>query len=1658
MHRLLFAALAACLALAAAPADADRPNVVLVLIDDMGWKDLGCTGSTVHRTPNLDRLAADGVLFDQAYASAPNCAPTRACLMTGLWTPRHGVYTVEDSMGGRPESRRFIAPPNHTDLDPGFRTIAEMLRDAGYRTACVGKWNLGQGTNTPHSPTGQGFDEFRHYKRLGFRQGYFDGDRYSTDVLFDEAIDIARDGDRPFFIFLAPDAVHTPLAAPDATIAGYPDLDADRAIYAAMVEHVDRGVGRLMEALPPDTIVILTSDNGGDVSDNAPLRADKGAMYEGGIRVPLIVAGPGVREDVAEGRRSTTPCQSIDLVPTILDLCGVPVPGDLDGESLADELRGGAAIDRDRLFWHFPAYIGRNVPTSAMRQGDWKIIESLEDGSVELYDLASDPGETTNLADREPRRRESMRSALAAWQRETDAPGLLGPNPAFDPSATSRGGRGDRAGDRGGRDETRRRGNDDDRRNQGGRDRGNRGTPPMDDAREGGPEPDRARAREGARQGDREGDRQGGPGRGGARDRPARPTSVPVTVYADNWFELFINGRLVAVDPIEFIPHNLVRFEIVPEYPMTIAVQVRDFADPETGLEHDGTRIGDGGFIMVIGDTIVTDGKWRVRTIHHGPIDGDLQRPRVRRTEAPEGWTRPGFDDSDWTPATVFDAARVRPNAPGFDDADWHDASFIWDGDLDLDNTVLMRRTIESPPSASARPEGRPDARPADRTAGGDQPWLAAHAAELDADADGVLSRDELATDLATTMRGGDANRDGAIDTDEAGSLRGVRTASAGFLRGHFDELDADGDGRVTTPELAAGFGRMFDRMDADGDDRLTGDERGAATRSGGRPRGDRPFEDRGRNDRPRGNRGSGDRSRLDAGPDADARAGSIIEPPAANVGSEPPQAAAFRAFDDSVEVRWDEDWIYVESDGMPEHPMMVGITAWNRQVPIPHAYRGRNAFRLPRRPVEAASPIAVPYDGPVAVAVNGVPIFNPIKQNGRTDTAAAGELDRWGGHAGRGDDYHYHVLPTHLAESLPAGAPIAFALDGYPILGPTDLVGRRPTAPRGLDASHGHVHPHPHPDAGRSETRLDEPYHYHGSFDEPPYIQATFRGEVDLDARPLARGVRPFTAPLRGAVVTGFERLGDEHWRLEYTVDRRLGTIDYRRDGDGRWTFVLTDPDGGTRTETHVERNPRTSPPPRDDRRRPDAARPSRERDAAPDARPRRDRPRAEAERDRPRNVVLVVADDLGFADVGFHGGPVDTPHLDRLRAEGVELSRYYTMHTCGPTRAGIVTGCTSYRVGVTGNPEMLGPGVPLDFRLISEAFQDAGHRTAMLGKWHAGGAEGYRPTERGFDSFLGCLGGAIDSYTHQGGRPRTLDWWRDTTLSEETGYTTDLLADEAVRVIEAATAADEPFFIMLSYDAVHGPLRAPDELVAKYRGRGVTDARRATMLAMIEAMDTATGRVLDALDRTDTADDTVVVFVSDNGGQEPYGINAPWRGWKGDLLEGGVHGIGVVRLPDVIRPGSTSDQPMAMYDLFPTLAGLARIPTGVDDLDGVDLSTALSEGRVVPRPPIAVGGSDVAIIDGDWKLLRPRRGTESLYDLGRDPQETTDRLADEPAIAARLRAVAEALPRNQAFRKEGRGGGREAGGERRERPDRERPERSDRGDGRGGRANRSD
>ena len=276
--------------------------------------------------------------------------------------------------------------------------------------------------------------------------------------------------------------------------------------------------------------------------------------------------------------------------------------------------------------------------------------------------------------------------------------------------------------------------------------------------------------------------------------------------------------------------------------------------------------------------------------------------------------------------------------------------------------------------------------------------------------------------------------------------------------------------------------------------------------------------------------------------------------------------ARSFRAFPDQVQVRWDDDFFHVESDSMPRHRLMVGIRAWNRQVPIPQPYTGENAFRFPLRPRFAEHPVSgkeTLFRGAIAVAANGVPIFNPIKQDGRTDTYLAGELDEFGGHAGRADDYHYHVAPVHLAEQIGAGLPVAWALDGFPVFGYSEPDG---TEALDLDWLNGHTLP-------------GGAYHYHATRDYPR-LNGGFRGEIALRdgqvaVQPRARGVRPYTRPLRGATVTGFERRGDGAYRLEFELRGQVHAITYAVLPGGGAEFVFTDGAGESRTESYAPRAP---------------------------------------------------------------------------------------------------------------------------------------------------------------------------------------------------------------------------------------------------------------------------------------------------------------------------------------------------------------------------------------------------------------------------------------------------------------------------------------------------
>ena len=445
----LAVALVACLMAASAEAAARPPNVVLILMDDMGWRDVGFMGNAFVETPHLDRLANRGLVFTQAYASAPNCAPTRACLMSGQLTPRHGIYTVVDPRQPPGSAwHKLRAADSHSELATEVITLPEALQSRGYATAFFGMWNLGRGRTGPVTPGGQGFDTVVFPENLGFaKDAYVDGDgNQLSDRLTDAALDfVERQKAGPFFFYLADHAIHAPYDPEPDLLAKYErkaavmDDSRNDPAQAATIEAVDRNVGRIVERLArlgliDDTLVIFTSDNGGTARFTPPLKGGKGELAEGGIRVPLVVVGPAVAKP---GATCDVPVASIDVYPTLVELADARPPAGqlLDGVSLVPLLRGRPDLERRDLFWHFPCYVGRATPSSAIRAGRYKLVEFFEDGGrVELYDLVADPGERRDLAATQPDIARELAARLRTWQRDTSAALPAGPNPAYDPA------------------------------------------------------------------------------------------------------------------------------------------------------------------------------------------------------------------------------------------------------------------------------------------------------------------------------------------------------------------------------------------------------------------------------------------------------------------------------------------------------------------------------------------------------------------------------------------------------------------------------------------------------------------------------------------------------------------------------------------------------------------------------------------------------------------------------------------------------------------------------------------------------------------------------------------------------------------------------------------------------------------------------------------------------------------------------------------------------------------------------------------------------------------------------------------------------------------------------------------------------------------------
>jgi arylsulfatase A-like enzyme len=426
------------------------PNIVYILADDLGWTDLGCQGSEYYETPNIDRLASQGVRMLRYYNSQ-NCAPTRAALMSGQYAPRTGVYTVNTLERGTAADRAMKVPGNENRLPLDRVILPQALKAAGYATGMFGKWHLGN--EGDYHPRRRGFDEAivsdgRHFDFSTNPAAEYPKGQYLADFLTDRAVDfIGRHKDKPFFLYLPHFAVHTPIQAKEAYVVAWTKKPAKgthwNATYAAMIQSVDESVGRVVArleelGLTQDTVVIFSSDNGGlggyyrteapsekkGFTDNAPLRGGKGTLYEGGIRVPFIARWPGV---IAPGTTNDTPVAHVDVYPTFLDIARArPSKGaTLDGVSFAGLWRQPAQpLAREAIYWHFPGYLEsyvhptgwRTGPVGAIHAGDFKLLEFFETGRAELYNWRSDAGESRDLAAEMPERVRTMRAQLAAWR------------------------------------------------------------------------------------------------------------------------------------------------------------------------------------------------------------------------------------------------------------------------------------------------------------------------------------------------------------------------------------------------------------------------------------------------------------------------------------------------------------------------------------------------------------------------------------------------------------------------------------------------------------------------------------------------------------------------------------------------------------------------------------------------------------------------------------------------------------------------------------------------------------------------------------------------------------------------------------------------------------------------------------------------------------------------------------------------------------------------------------------------------------------------------------------------------------------------------------------------------------------------------------------
>ncbi len=445
---------------AAEDAKRPKPNIVIINIDDLGWMDLSYMGSKFYETPNIDNLSKEGVVFTNGYAGAANCAPSRACLLSGKWTTRHGIYTVGSSARGKKKRRKLIPTKNTDILSHDHVTFTQVLQRNGYKTCHAGKWHLN------HDPHEFGIDVNIGGSHAGHPKSYYPpyknvkldapNGEYLTDRVMTKAIEFVEATKEPFLLYYSPYAVHTPIQAVDSLKYKYKNKASwkgqSNVGYATMVDNMDRNIGLLIKALKDkgiyeNTFIVFTSDNGGSfrATMQKPLRAGKGSYFEGGIRVPFFFIWKG---KIRAGSDSDLPISNLDIYPTILEVAGIKDKKlNLDGESLLPMLKGKKKMKERPLFWHFPIYLQstkkgskethdphfRTRPGSVVRYGDWKLHHYFENDTYELYNLKEDIGERSNVVEQNPKKFKELKVILEKWRKEVNAPIPTKHNPAYVP-------------------------------------------------------------------------------------------------------------------------------------------------------------------------------------------------------------------------------------------------------------------------------------------------------------------------------------------------------------------------------------------------------------------------------------------------------------------------------------------------------------------------------------------------------------------------------------------------------------------------------------------------------------------------------------------------------------------------------------------------------------------------------------------------------------------------------------------------------------------------------------------------------------------------------------------------------------------------------------------------------------------------------------------------------------------------------------------------------------------------------------------------------------------------------------------------------------------------------------------------------------------------